>query len=139
MPPQPRQEILRLMGDESFYWGYYWKVLRLEDFTGAQLNDMTLAQLAEREFYVVSGILNLAFGGYHPGLNYDYNPFVPNHQAGFDQQQQNTGAVGADHQVGFVQQQELSDPFQQQPANGGHQFGQGAQGVNDGQGGHGGQ
>lgn len=119
LPPQILQEIRRLVGTEALYWGYYWKILRLEDVVGPRLDNMSLAELASREFFVLTGILSLAFGGQHPGLSQQQSQY----------QQQPSGPVGPSNRTGYFQQEGLADPFQQQPNNGGQRSGLGVQGV----------
>lgn len=101
LPPNELRELRHQVGDTSLYWGYYWKVLRLDDLAGPAIDNMTLGDMARREFRVITGILKLAFGG---------------QQAGLEQQQQPC-------QVGFGQQQ-LIDPYL---VNEGQQFGTGGQ------------
>lgn len=45
----------------SLYWGHFWKALDLTSAAGAQFDNMTLAELAVREFGTVAAIIRLAF------------------------------------------------------------------------------
>ncbi|KAJ4417183.1 hypothetical protein N0V82_006305 [Gnomoniopsis sp. IMI 355080] len=153
LPPNELQEIRRQAAcTSSLYWGYYWKILRLGDLAGPFFDNMTLGELARREFYVVTGILSHVFGGQHPGLEQQQSPdqfhvaqqqlidpfleqqqvtegqqFWPNgHQQlidPFQQQQQITEG----QQFGLNDHQQLIDPFQQQKVGESQQFGPGGQ------------
>lgn len=71
---------------------------------GPAIDNMTLGELARREFHVITGILSHAFGGKHDRLEQQQQPY----------------------QIDFGQQQ-LIDPFQQLPVDEGQKLGLGGQ------------
>lgn len=91
LQPNELRELRRQVGRTTLYWGYYWKVLRLDDITGPTVDDMTLGEMARREFHVMTGIFNQAFGGQQAGGGQQHHQLfallAPGQQANFGQHQ----------------------------------------------------